>query len=86
MNLQDFCLCGHLTTLVLGVYDLKNRIISNCLVIRNTPGIGRVIGIGMFEYIKQSMRNRVVVYLIKIVNFLFMGMIVSFTPMAFRMS
>lgn len=55
MNPLDFYLWGHLKTLVyktpvLDVNDLRNRIIDNCNVIRNTPGI--------FERVRQSMTNR----------------------------
>lgn len=55
MNPIDFYLWGHLKALVyktpvIDVNDLRNRIIDNCNVIRNTPGI--------FERARQSMTNR----------------------------
>lgn len=55
LNPLDFCIWGHLKTLVYStpvqnVEDLRHRIIQACNEIRNTPGI--------FERIRRSMRRR----------------------------
>lgn len=55
LNPLDYFLWGYLKTLVYSVpieneAQLQERIISQCEVIRNTPGI--------FERVRSSMRNR----------------------------
>lgn len=55
LNPLDFCIWGHLKTLVYknpveDVEDLRNRIIASCRTIQETPGI--------FDRIRESMRRR----------------------------
>lgn len=55
LNPLDFCIWGHLKSLVYTtpiecVNDLRNRIIAGCETIQNTPGI--------FQRLRQSMRRR----------------------------